>query len=386
MSMDKQMNRRKMWMGWVAGLVWIASCAGAAEPLEVFRFGTAAIGAPLPHRFLLPNEGAETLAVQSAVSSCDCTQVLQWPAEVAAGSTGIVEILLVPDQIGEVDYRVFLQTSASDPSEIEFAIQGEVVAAAPLGKAARDMSLYLGADKIDEVLKDPDSVAWVDVRSPEAYELARIPSSLQIPLFAVKTKGFLRTRPVVLVDEGFGSSALEEACRKLRAEGFRQASIWYGGMNAWQRLGGRLEGSARSELGHVPPAAVREMDGANDWLVVAVGEEAPSPPFEGIATIPFDVSEPDGFVAAINAMLADHPEVACVLIGTQTGEGYDALAETADKIDAYAFYLEGGWTALTAHRHLLDAVQPGRTVVVQGTSSSGGTPRRSSGCRGCSGR
>lgn len=86
-------------------------------------------------------------------------------------------------------------------------------------------------------MQDPGCVTWVDVRSAAAFEENRIPGSIRIPLFAVKTKGFLRTRSIVLVDEGAGSESLEEEVRKMRKMGFAHVTIWYGGLHAWREIG-----------------------------------------------------------------------------------------------------------------------------------------------------
>lgn len=81
----------------------------------------------------------------------------------------------------------------------------------------------------------------VDIRSRNAFEALKIPGSLNLPLHAVKTRPFLKTRPVVLVNEGFTRAQLERECRQLNHQGFK-ASILAGGLNAWKYRKGPLEG------------------------------------------------------------------------------------------------------------------------------------------------
>ena len=369
--------------GWVGLLGIVVPCARAADPVETYHFGTARVGDRLTNRFLLRNLGTERMVVQSATPSCDCTQVVQWPTNVEAGATGVVEILFVPDKVGEVDYRVYVETLAQNPSELEYAIQG-VVTNAVRARVNRDWTLYLGTQESEQAIQDPGSVTWVDVRSAEAYTRMRIPGSLQIPVYAVKTKEFLKSRRVVLVDEGYGNSVLEEECRKLRDIGFSSVAIWYGGLNAWRQRGGQLEGEGGDDVSYLPPMAMHDIAFATDWLVVRVGGEATSNRLDESVAIPFDAAKPDEFAITLNAALKARPQITAVLMIADDGEDYRAMAETAAKLDAVVFYLEGGWAAWQAQQQMLEATQHNHTVSSQSTGIANGNVRaRSGGCGGC---
>ena len=365
------------------GVLGIAvSCACSAEPADVFRFESAKLYDRLPIRFHLQNDGPDLLELLSATPSCDCVQVLQWTTNVAAGTTGVVEILYVPDKVGEVDYRVYVKTAAPDQPEIEFAIRGTIVERSS-AQTDRDMALYLGFQETQHVLKDPGRVVWVDVRSAETFGRARIPGSLQIPLFAVKTKEFLKGRSVVIVDEGHGSSTLEMECRKLREMGFSDLSIWYGGLNAWWQLGGQVEGSGDSAPDRVPPIALHDIAYAADWLVVDISGGVTNR-YDGCEIIPFDVSKKDVFVSALSATLKARPQVSSVLIATHTGDDYEVVAEAVNEIDAFVFYLEGGWMAWEAHRQVMETSRHSRNVVMlRASAGTGGGRSGAGGCGGC---
>ena len=263
-------------------MVWIA-LPSAAEPAAVFRFGAAELYSQLTNRFEIPNSGSQALTIQSVTPSCECIGILAWTTNVAAGATGAVDVLFVPDKAGVVDYRVYVKPASPELPEIEYAIQGTVTAAPP-ARFERDMALYVGPEEAQALVQEPSRAVWVDVRRPEVYARAHISGSLQMPLYAVKTKTFLRERPVVLMDEGFGSRVLEKETRFLREQGFSGLSIWYGGLNAWQRLGGSLDGEDPFDLASVPPEALADILPADPRQGVAAERRSTrrrQPPGEG---------------------------------------------------------------------------------------------------------
>lgn len=351
-----------------------------AEPMEVFRFGTAALNDRLTNQFLLPNNSAELMEVQSVTPSCDCIRIVHWLVYVEPGSTGTVEILYVPDKVGAVDYRIYAKTDSREHPDFEFAVQGVVTAAPPV-RQDRDWSLYLDTGTANEVVKQAEGVVWVDVRSPASPEGIRIPGSIHIPLYAVKVKSFLKNSQVVLIDEGYGSHALEEECRKLREMGFANLSIWYGGLNAWLRRGGTTEGGPAAPVDRLPPIAWHDIAYSTDWLVVATHPAVTNQVADALC-IPFDPGNLDSFVSAVNAAIEERPQVASVLMVTETENDHRAVAAAAGAINAFVFFPEGGWAAWDAHRQMLGAIHLNRTVVAQ-SIGSGGARVRPGGCGGC---
>jgi hypothetical protein len=155
-------------------------------------------------------------------------------------------------------------------------------------------------------------------------------------------------------------------------------------LNSWRQLGGKLEGGGEFNVNRVPPIALHDIAYATDWLVVDVGGgDATNRPNETVA-IPFNASKKDAFVTALNSAIKARPQVGAVLIVTNTGEDYGAIAETAGQIDAFVFYLEGGWAAWTAHRQMMEAAQHSRTVVSESRSTTDGrVVTKPGGCGGC---
>jgi len=375
---------KQLRQGVVIGLaVWggLAGQVQAGEPVEVFSFGEARLQEPLPYQFHLPNHGEDVLEMRSATPSCDCIKIEEWTSLVEVGGTGSVQVIFTPDQAGEVDYRILVQTSDPQMPELEFAIRGTVTSPLPT-RRDRDWSLYVSVKDTERLVQDPGCVTWVDVRSAAAFEENRIPGSIRIPLFAVKTKGFLRTRSIVLVDEGAGSESLEEEVRKMRKMGFAHVTIWYGGLHAWREIGGRLEGTGNSRINQLPPEALHHILGQTDWLVVGVGIDSSRLPEEAVA-LDFTAARKAEFSGRIKTLLADRPQVLSILLATSAGEMDPALAAVMPKLDLFAYELEGGWEAWERHRQLTDSIQPNQTGETRKSASASGVAIRGRGCGGC---
>ena len=118
----------------------------------------------------------------------------------------------------------------------------------------QDASYSISPDAVLYKLKQNHKITLVDVRNPEDFERLHIPGSLNIPLHAVKTKGFLKSVAVVLVNEGFQYSLLVTECRQLTDMGFK-VLILDGGLPAWKRSGNKLAGDlfALEEMQIVSP-------------------------------------------------------------------------------------------------------------------------------------
>ena len=103
-----------------------------------------------------------------------------------------------------------------------------------------DYSLAVTAKELLNQTKSNEMVL-VDIRSPVEFERLRIPGSINVTLYAIKTKAFLKTQPFVLVNAGFQWRDLENECHRLQKNGFEPA-ILVGGLVAWHSEGAPLEG------------------------------------------------------------------------------------------------------------------------------------------------
>jgi rhodanese-related sulfurtransferase len=133
--------------------------------------------------------------------------------------------------------------------------------------------LLISTDSIvpDRELKK--DLLLVDIRPPAAFAKLRIPGSLNVPIFAIKAKTFLKKYELVLVDDGYRYAQIEEECRYLRRAGFR-LRILDGGLATWSRKGGALEGDefARKALNRLSPLNFFSEKDYGNWIVLDTSE------------------------------------------------------------------------------------------------------------------
>ena len=206
-------------------------------------------------------------------------------------------------------------------------------------------------------------VFLIDVRNRDAFEALKIPGSLNIPLYAVKTRPFLKSRPMVLVNEGFAASLLERECRQLNQKGFK-AAILAGGLNAWRYRNGPLEGDLLQlkTFSTVSSRTYHQEKDFSNSIVIEVSEVRGS---NSKQLIPAAIHLPQVGASANQPMhnrsLSDlrasvrenrkNPNSA-ILITNQDGKGYERIEKAIAKANlGSVFYLAGG---LDGYRRFLD--------------------------------
>ncbi len=76
-------------------------------------------------------------------------------------------------------------------------------------------------------MKDDKKCLIVDVRKKKYYERIRIPGSLNIRPYALKSKKALQGFRLILVNNGFNYGKLEKVCNDLRNIGFKVQQAFF---------------------------------------------------------------------------------------------------------------------------------------------------------------
>ena len=210
-----------------------------------------------------------------------------------------------------------------------------------------DHSLVISVESVLFKIEQKQKIIFVDVRNPIEFETVRIPGSINIPLYFIKSKAFLKLKPLVLVNTVYPYSQLERECKSLRNKGFNTA-ILTGGILSWYRKGGQLKGDllALNSYNKISPRIFfQEKDYANQMVLDVSKEHTQiSKQLIPYAThIPYfnNLNLGDLRVAAVNK--ADNKNF---LIFNENGDHYEKIEKIMQKKGLEnTFYLTGGLNA-----------------------------------------
>jgi len=213
-----------------------------------------------------------------------------------------------------------------------------------------DASLAISAEAVLHKLKQNQEFTLVDVRGRQDFERLSIPGAVNIGLYAVKTKTYLKSAPIVLVNEGFRYAELEDESKRLAQHGFK-VSILDGGLPAWQRQGGRLTGDffALDEMKSVSaPVFFREKDYETSLVV----DISPTRSDASSKLLPYALHLPEldsnpASEAGFRKVFARRQKspFQSVVIFNETGAQYDRAQEYLSRTGIDAFILKGGLAA-----------------------------------------
>jgi rhodanese-related sulfurtransferase len=117
-------------------------------------------------------------------------------------------------------------------------------------------SIYNLLCDIDSLKKSSHTL--IDIRHESYFKKLHIPSSINIPLFALKTKSFLKKQNIILINQGYGYQNMLATFRILDHNGFQSVKILKGGLNAWYQADRPIVGDIFQlrELNLIPPDAL----------------------------------------------------------------------------------------------------------------------------------
>jgi len=218
-----------------------------------------------------------------------------------------------------------------------------------------DLDLYVSVESVLTMGKKKQEVHLVDVRESQDFAKVHVSGSIHVPLYALKTKAFLKDKPLVLVSEGYPNFALEQTCKDLRVAGFTKTSILNGGLRSWIQKKGPIEGDAfaRNELSRVPPKHFFAHKDSPEWLVITVSRSAAGssqPLIPGALRLPWEGNAPN-FASALKAIINSKARspLLSVLVCDERGEKYESIDRAVQQEEIRkVFYLKGGMEAYQA--------------------------------------
>jgi rhodanese-related sulfurtransferase len=230
---------------------------------------------------------------------------------------------------------------------------GSAFAEKPIQSAQHDLSFAVFPGWVMAKLSQDPKPVIVDIRSPEDYEKLRIPQSMNLPLYAVKTKSFLRDRLIVLVNEGYVYAELADEARKLKQQGFSVA-ILFGGLNAWNKNKGELVGDVLeiSRMKAITPKMFYQEKESEHHLLLDLSIE------DGAETknisknrVRIPVEKLEKYLSGDLSMtgkvsLENANEFMTVLIVNERGSDCEKIEKIVENAKTQnVFFLQGGWLA-----------------------------------------
>jgi len=251
----------------------------------------------------------------------------------------------------------FCVLAAECPSEIEVEISGEEKNR-PIGippelitrkLRKRDPAFAISVETVLRKLKKKEEIALIDVRNREEFEKFRIPGSINIPLFAIKTKTFLKHKPLVLINEGYHHCPLERECKRLTDSGFTAVWVLNGGLNAWREKGAPIDGDIfeQKDLNKMPPQIFFEEKNDENWVVIDISRSESSESrylLPQAISIPF-ANDAGDFVSSIKRVIERHEKNSFLsfLILNENGEQYEKIEKLIEEAGVRnVFYLKEG--------------------------------------------
>lgn len=185
----------------------------------------------------------------------------------------------------------------------------------------------------------------VDIRNPNEFRLVNIPGSLNIPTRTLKTKHYLKSKPLILVAKGFNINRLKTTAKDLKQSGFMQITILQGGLNLWQRHGLPLAGqlTAKKALKFITPEDYIQTQNNNPFFLIDISQEGlHHPQFKQTIHIPYR-QDKDNFFKKFSAVIKLTDLSKPVLIIAKTGQHYESIQKRLKSLALVnLFYLAGG--------------------------------------------
>jgi len=244
---------------WLRLAVFLALAVSGGLRAEIVPLGVVFKGELTPLELTYANKGKAAVHIVQIDPSCDCIEVPPAPIGVPAGATIKIPLVHHAENTGTVEVTIQLLGAKSSEVIKTYTVAGFVAEPSwllsPREAQAKGLTL-------------------IDTRDLAQFSKLHSMHAINIPAFALKTRTDLRGSKLVLVDDGASPVDLLAEADSLRQMGFTQVFVLSGGLPAWIRAGGRVEGSTQSVLGvaRISAADFARASRAGKWQVVEIGE------------------------------------------------------------------------------------------------------------------
>ena len=230
-----------------------------------------------------------------------------------------------------------------------------------------DTSLLISSTALLQQVKRKENVLIIDVRPEAAFNALHITGAIHVSLHFVKTKPYLKSAPVILVEQGLAYHRLAPVCRELRKIG-ASVRLLDGGMHAWCCANGPTVGDAVRQMAYdklSPADFFQEKNYAHRIVCdISVARSAASQ-----TLMPYAVHLPvtDG-PAGLDRIGKTRDDV--LIVVSQNGSDYaDAAHRFSQAGHRRIYYLEGGINAYQVYLEGLTRSWQPREIRTRGDGS-----------------
>ncbi|TGO02079.1 hypothetical protein PN36_31055 [Candidatus Thiomargarita nelsonii] len=165
----------------------------------------------------------------------------------------------------------------------------------------------------------------IDIRHNKAFQQQNIPGSLNIPAHLLKTKNFLKTKHLILLNQGHSYRQLETLY--LTLAGFNQISILEGGLNQW----------FQHKANKITPAQFYKERHYQHWLIINISTTPNKQLASSVLNIPISDNT---FTQKITQAISATKKTYILIISTKEKDYLKTQALLRNTNNIY--YLQGG--------------------------------------------
>lgn len=336
------------------------------SPFHVIDIGAVDLNSEQIYGLIVQNDNNYPLIIKEISPSCECINIISFTEKIPPLVCGNILIKLVPNKPGSFSYEIILKTNDNVNPILKYRLDIDVEENRQTGifsfnpdltkqnHKEKHKEFLISAESVLQKMSTREKILLVDVRSEQNFNEFRIPGSVNIQLFSIPTKNFLKLQPFVLINEGYNYSILEEYCARLKPLGFK-VRIMDGGLNYWRCIHSPIEGDyfAQKEIEKVNPKDFFLEKDYPNWLIIDASLNRNQ---EANILIPQSVHIPfsDKFKTEVGKKLKnyDKDSLPFLLIFNTDGTGYEEIEQNIESLkNANVFFLK---TGLVGYKNVLE--------------------------------
>ncbi len=208
---------------------------------------------------------------------------------------------------------------------------------------SKNSKLYVSLGALKYAINS-GSVILIDTRLKASFDSYHMHGAINLPLYALENKSFLKNKKLVLINQGRRYAQLEKKVTLLTGLGFTDVKILDGGMDYWIAQEQAHQSTPQSMI--IDPLDV--IAEANEWLVIDVRSQPSALAISFKHHRHFAYTDSRRVGEFIDSSIKGRALISNVLlISDQVGEAKRIASSRPSTIRANLYYLEHGLSSLT---------------------------------------